>query len=158
MNPLRSLERWDRGFESHSRRGCLYCLSLFCIYVALCVGRGLAKGWSPSKESYGLCIGSRNWKSGQGPTKGCRAIIIIIIIIIIMPAFFSLRKLELELINKDTLSKSIYRFDSIHRHVTNIVILFFVFSPATACFWHGFRASSSESRRYGTVAKHEQVL
>jgi hypothetical protein len=29
-----------------------------------------------------LCIGSRNCKSDQGPTKGCRAIIIIIIIII----------------------------------------------------------------------------
>jgi hypothetical protein len=34
-----------------------------------------------SKDSYRLCIGSRNWKSGQGPTKGCRGIIIIIIII-----------------------------------------------------------------------------
>jgi hypothetical protein len=33
----------------------------------------------PSKESYRLCIGSRNWKSGQGLAKGCRAIIIIII-------------------------------------------------------------------------------
>jgi hypothetical protein len=30
----------------------------------------------PSKESCRLCTGSRNWKSGQGPTKGCRAIII----------------------------------------------------------------------------------
>jgi hypothetical protein len=30
---LRSLERWDRGFESHSKHGCL------------CVGRGLATDW-----------------------------------------------------------------------------------------------------------------
>jgi hypothetical protein len=35
----------------------------------------------PYKESYRLCIGSRNLKGGQGPRKGCRAIIIIIIII-----------------------------------------------------------------------------
>jgi hypothetical protein len=34
--------------------------------------------------SYRLCIGSRNRKSGEGPTKGCRTTIIIIIIIIIM--------------------------------------------------------------------------
>jgi hypothetical protein len=27
-----------------------------------------------SKESYRLCIGLRNWKNGQGPTRGCRAI------------------------------------------------------------------------------------
>jgi hypothetical protein len=27
-----------------------------------------------SKESYRLCIELKNWKSGQGPTKGCRAI------------------------------------------------------------------------------------
>jgi hypothetical protein len=35
MNFLRSLERWDRGFESHSRHGCLFVL-----------GSGLATGWS----------------------------------------------------------------------------------------------------------------
>jgi hypothetical protein len=67
MNCLRSLERWDRGFESHSRHGCL------CAFI-LCVGRGLATGWSPSKESYRLCIGLRNWKTGHGPTEGRRAV------------------------------------------------------------------------------------
>jgi hypothetical protein len=36
-----------------------------CVCVNLCVGNVLAMGWSPSKESYRLCIGSRNWKSGQ---------------------------------------------------------------------------------------------
>jgi hypothetical protein len=35
MNCLRSLERWDRGFESHSRHGCL-CMRLFCVFVVLC--------------------------------------------------------------------------------------------------------------------------
>jgi hypothetical protein len=41
MNCLRS--RWcrDRGFESHSRHGCL--MSVLC----LCTGRGLATSWSP---------------------------------------------------------------------------------------------------------------
>jgi hypothetical protein len=56
----------------------VYCVRLFCICV-LSVGRSLATGWPPSKKSYRLCIGSRNWKRGQGPTKGCRAIKIKII-------------------------------------------------------------------------------
>jgi hypothetical protein len=47
MKCLRSLERWDHGFESHSKHGYLYCVRLFCICVFLCVGSGLAIGWSP---------------------------------------------------------------------------------------------------------------
>jgi hypothetical protein len=47
MNCLCSLERWARGFEYHSRHGCLYCVRLFCVCVVLCVGRGLATRWSP---------------------------------------------------------------------------------------------------------------
>jgi hypothetical protein len=43
---LRSLEHWDRGFEFHSRHECLYCVNLFCVCVVLCVGNGLATGWS----------------------------------------------------------------------------------------------------------------
>jgi hypothetical protein len=31
MNFLRSLERWDRGFESHSRRRCLFVFIL-CLF------------------------------------------------------------------------------------------------------------------------------
>jgi hypothetical protein len=41
MNCLRSLERWDRGFESRSMHGCLY-VRLFWDCVVLCVGSGLA--------------------------------------------------------------------------------------------------------------------
>jgi hypothetical protein len=59
-------------------------MHLFCVCVALCVGSGLAWADPPSKGSYRLCIRSRKWKNGQGPTKGCRAKIIIIIIIIII--------------------------------------------------------------------------
>jgi hypothetical protein len=46
MNRLRLLERWDRGFESYSRHGCV-CACLFCICVVICVGSGLATSWSP---------------------------------------------------------------------------------------------------------------
>jgi hypothetical protein len=46
MNCVRWLERWDRGFESHSRHGCL-CLRLICVCVVLYVGSDLAAGWSP---------------------------------------------------------------------------------------------------------------
>jgi hypothetical protein len=41
---FRPLERWDRGFESHSRYECLYCVRLFYVCVVLCVGSGLATG------------------------------------------------------------------------------------------------------------------
>jgi hypothetical protein len=34
MKCLHSLERWDRGFESHSKHGCL-CVRLFCVYIVL---------------------------------------------------------------------------------------------------------------------------
>jgi hypothetical protein len=67
LNCIRPLKHWDHGFESHSRHGCLFVL--FCVQV-------VALRWAnpSSKESYRLCKRSRNWKSGQGPTKGCRAI------------------------------------------------------------------------------------
>jgi hypothetical protein len=44
INCLRPLEHWDRGFESHWRYG---CMCAFCGCVVLCVGSGLATGWSP---------------------------------------------------------------------------------------------------------------
>jgi hypothetical protein len=43
MNCLYSLECWGRGLESYSRHGCM-CVSLFCVYVDLCVSSGLATG------------------------------------------------------------------------------------------------------------------
>jgi hypothetical protein len=45
MNCLRSLERWDRGFESYSRHGCLYG-HLFCVCIVLYVSSGHETGWS----------------------------------------------------------------------------------------------------------------
>jgi hypothetical protein len=73
------LKQWDRGFEFHSRHWCLYCVRLVCVCVAVCVGReALRRAVSPSEESYPLCIGSRNLRSDQGPTKGCKAIVLIL--------------------------------------------------------------------------------
>jgi hypothetical protein len=37
-----------------------------CVY-SVCVVMCVRRADPPSKESYRLCIGSRNWKSGQGP-------------------------------------------------------------------------------------------
>jgi hypothetical protein len=64
---LRSLERWDRGFESHSRHGCL--CALFCVCVVLCVGSGLAMGWSLVQGILQSVYKLGNWKSGQGPQR-----------------------------------------------------------------------------------------
>jgi hypothetical protein len=41
---------------SNSTQGMDVSLRLFCVCVALCVGSSLATGWSPSKESYRLCM------------------------------------------------------------------------------------------------------
>jgi hypothetical protein len=61
---------------SNPTRGLDVYVRLFCVRVVLCVGSGFVRGWSDFKEFYRLCIGSRNWKCGQGPTKSCTAIII----------------------------------------------------------------------------------
>jgi hypothetical protein len=53
MKYFRPLQHWDRGFESHSRHGCL------CAFI-LCVGSGLATADAPSEESYRLCIRLKN--------------------------------------------------------------------------------------------------
>jgi hypothetical protein len=68
MNCLRPFKQWDGGFESHLTDGCLYAFILF-VQVAALRQAGL-----PSKESFRLCKSLRNWKSGQDPTEGCRAI------------------------------------------------------------------------------------
>jgi hypothetical protein len=49
---LRPLEHWDRGFESHSRYGCVsafFCVVLSCVWV-----EDLRRADPPSKESYQL--------------------------------------------------------------------------------------------------------
>jgi hypothetical protein len=48
---------------------------VYSVFVLSCVQTAaLRRAHPPSKEPYPLCKRSRNWKGGQGPTKGCRAI------------------------------------------------------------------------------------
>jgi hypothetical protein len=47
---------------SNSTRGMDVCVLLFYVCVVLCIGRGLATGWSPSQGVLPTCIGLRNWK------------------------------------------------------------------------------------------------
>jgi hypothetical protein len=55
MNCLRSLWRWDRGFESHLKTWMFgLCMRLFCVCVVLCVGRALQRADHSPKESYRL--------------------------------------------------------------------------------------------------------
>jgi hypothetical protein len=70
MNCLRSLERWYRGFESHSRHGCLYCVRLFCVCVVLCVGRGLETGWSRVHGVLATVYRIKKLKKRPRPNKG----------------------------------------------------------------------------------------
>jgi hypothetical protein len=52
MNCFLPLEHWDRGFESHSRRGCL-CSFILCLCCPVQVAN-LRRADPPSKESYRL--------------------------------------------------------------------------------------------------------
>jgi hypothetical protein len=53
---------------SNPTQGMDVCVRLFCVCVVLCVGNGLATGWSLVQGVL------RNWRRGQGPRKGCRVI------------------------------------------------------------------------------------
>jgi hypothetical protein len=70
MNCLRSLERWDLGFECH--QGMHVCACLFCVCVFQCVQVCLATGRSSSKESYRLCIGLSNEKAARAQKRAVR--------------------------------------------------------------------------------------
>jgi hypothetical protein len=51
------------------------CVYLFCVCVQSFVqAAALRWAYHLAKDSYQLCKRFRNWKSSQGPTKGCRAI------------------------------------------------------------------------------------
>jgi hypothetical protein len=52
------------------------CVCFYSVCAVLCVDSGLARGWSPVQGVLPTvyAVGLRNWKSGQGPIKGCRAI------------------------------------------------------------------------------------
>jgi hypothetical protein len=73
MNNLRSFERWDRGFEPHSRHGCL-CVRLFCVFVILCVGTGLASGLSIAQRVL-LCVYKKDYETEEEVTAQRRAVV-----------------------------------------------------------------------------------
>jgi hypothetical protein len=50
------------------------CVRLFLSVLFYVQVAALRRADPPSKESYRLCKRLRDWKSGQGPTKGCRDI------------------------------------------------------------------------------------
>jgi hypothetical protein len=49
------------------------CVRLFYVCAVLCAGSGLTTGWSPVQRVLPTVYTIKNLKSGQGPTKGCRA-------------------------------------------------------------------------------------
>jgi hypothetical protein len=73
-SPSRTLGSWVGIPPKAWVSMCVYSVFvLLYMYVA-----SLRLADPPSKEFYRLCIGSRNWKSSQEPTKYCRAIVIVI--------------------------------------------------------------------------------
>jgi hypothetical protein len=66
----RRRSQWPRGLRLTRTLGSWVRIPLeawmfvLCAFI-LCVGRGFTTGWSPSKKSYRLCIGSRNWKAAM---------------------------------------------------------------------------------------------
>jgi hypothetical protein len=68
--PVQTVRSWVRIPLEGWMNVCVCSVSvLFCVQVATLRWADL-----PFKESYRLYTWSRNWKGGQGPTKGCRAI------------------------------------------------------------------------------------
>jgi hypothetical protein len=63
---------------SNLTRGMNVCV--YSVFVLSCVQVvTLWRADPSSKESYRLCKRSRNWKSGQGPTKGCRVLVFLLV-------------------------------------------------------------------------------
>jgi hypothetical protein len=76
MDCLRSLGHCDREFESIWKHGCLW-VDLFRVCDVLCVGSGLATGWSPAQGVLSTIYRIMKLKMRPRPTEDCRAIIII---------------------------------------------------------------------------------
>jgi hypothetical protein len=60
---------------SNPTQGMDVCVCVYSVFVLICVEVGALRRADPSsEESYRLCAWLRNWRTGHGPTKGCRAI------------------------------------------------------------------------------------
>jgi hypothetical protein len=59
---------------SNPTQGMDVCVRLFCVYVVLCIGRGLATGLSPVEGDLPFVYRMKKLQSDQGTTKGCRTI------------------------------------------------------------------------------------
>jgi hypothetical protein len=59
---------------SNPTQGIDACVLLFRVCVILCAGSDLATGWSSVQVALPTVYRIKNLKSGQGSTKGCRAI------------------------------------------------------------------------------------
>jgi hypothetical protein len=56
MNCLPSIGTWDRGFEFHTRHGCLVCVCVYSVFVLSCAQvAALRRAGHSSRESYRLC-------------------------------------------------------------------------------------------------------
>jgi hypothetical protein len=66
-SPIRTLESCVRiQFEAY--------LSAFILFVLLCIGSGLAAGWSPVQGVPSAVYRIKKLKIGKSPTKGCTTI------------------------------------------------------------------------------------
>jgi hypothetical protein len=74
MNCLRSLGRWDRGFESHSNRVCLVYVCVYSVFVLSCVYvEALRRADHSSKESYRLWRTITGLNKRPGPWMGWKS-------------------------------------------------------------------------------------
>jgi hypothetical protein len=74
MNCLRSLGRWNRGFETHSRHGCLVCVCVYSVFVLSSVWvAALWRDDHSSKESYGLRKMITELNKRPGPWMGWKS-------------------------------------------------------------------------------------
>jgi hypothetical protein len=61
LKPITAAARSKVGIVgSNPTQGIDAVVRLFCVCVVMCLSSGLATADTPSKESYRLCIGSRN--------------------------------------------------------------------------------------------------
>jgi hypothetical protein len=75
MKPI-TVAAWSKAWTAFARsnsgvissnptRGMDVCVRLLCVCVVLCVGSGLAMGWSPVQEILPTVCGLRNWKAAK---------------------------------------------------------------------------------------------